>query len=143
LVQPLLLPQLSTKGFSKVESVETNVLGNTGSVSLKADCYELMATVEASQAESIQRGIDKIYVSRPNAHDIAKDVFQSFGIEVLMVKITELRDSSFYSKLILKQGNTIVELDARPSDAMAIALRVNASIYVNSTLLKEVGRKVC
>jgi bifunctional DNase/RNase len=60
-----------------------------------------------------------------------------------MVKVTELKGNSFYSKLILRQGNTILSLDARPSDAIAIALRANSSIYVNSTLLREVGKKVC
>ena len=143
LAQEMILPELSTSGFSKVEKIETATLGSSGAVSLKADCYDLTASVEASQAESIQRGLDKTYVARPNAHDIVADAFKSLGIEVLMVKVTELKENSFYSKLILRQGNTILSLDARPSDAIAIALRLNSSIYVNSTLLKEVGRKIC
>ncbi|MEM5766042.1 MAG: bifunctional nuclease family protein [Candidatus Aenigmatarchaeota archaeon] len=141
--QSILLPELSTSGFSKVKNIETNILGNIGIISIKTDCYDLIATVETSQAESVQRGIENIYVARPNAHDIVADAFNSLGIEVLMVKITELKENSFYSKLILRQGNTILSLDARPSDAIAIALRTNSSIYVNSTLLKEVGRKIC
>ena len=141
--QQIILPELSTSGFSKVEKIGTATLGNLGTVSLKADCYELTATVEATQAESIQRGLDKTYVARPNAHDIVADAFNSLGIEVLMVKITELKESSFYSKLILKQGNTVLSLDARPSDAIAIALRTNSTIYINQTLLKEVGKKIC
>ena len=141
--QELILTELSTFGFSKVEKIETATIGNVGTVSLKAGCYDLTANVEASQAESIQRGLDKTYVARPNAHDIVADAFKSLGIEVLMVKVTELKESSFYSKLILRQGNTILSLDARPSDAIAIALRLNSSIYVNSTLLKEVGKKIC
>jgi bifunctional DNase/RNase len=141
--QQLILPELSTFGFSKVEKIETAVVGNVGAVSLKAGCYDLTANVEVSQAESIQRGLDKTYVARPNAHDIVADAFKSLGIEVLMVKVTELKESSFYSKLILRQGNTILSLDARPSDAVAIALRLNSPVYVNSTLLKEVGKKIC
>jgi bifunctional DNase/RNase len=141
--QGIILPELLTSGFSKVEEIETTTLGDVGAVSLKADCYELTANVEASQAESIQRGLDKTYVARPNAHDIVVDAFNSLGVEVLMVKVTELKGNSFYSKLILRQGNTILSLDARPSDAIAIALRANSSIYVNSTLLREVGKKVC
>lgn len=141
--QPFLLPELSTIGFSRVENVEVNVIGNTGTVKLISSCYELLATVEASQAESIQRGKEKSYAARPNAHDIMKDIFSSLGIEVLMVKVTELKDNSFYSKLILRQNNTVLNLDARPSDALAIALRVDAPVYINSTLLKEVGKKIC
>jgi bifunctional DNase/RNase len=141
--QELILPELSTSGFSKVEKIETATVGDVGAVSLKAGCYDLTASVEASQAESIQRGLDKTYVARPNAHDIVAEVFKSLGIEVLMVKVTELKENSFYSKLILRQGNTILSLDARPSDAIAIAVRTNSSIFVNSTLLKEVGKKIC
>lgn len=142
-IQEIILPELSTLDFSKVEKIETTTVGNLGTVSLKTDCYDLTATVEASQAESIQRGIEKTYATRPNAHDIVAEAFNSLGIKVLMVKITELKENSFYSKLILRQGNTILSLDARPSDAIAIALRTNSSIYVNSTLLKEVGKKIC
>jgi bifunctional DNase/RNase len=141
--QNIIIPELSTSGFSKVERVETEIFGNTGAISLKTDCYDLTASVEASQAESIQRAIDKTYIARPNAHDIAKEIFESLKIDVIMVKITELKENAFYAKLILRQGNVVLNLDARPSDAIAIALRMNSSIYVNSTLLKEAGKKIC
>jgi len=143
ILQEIVLPELSTSGFSKVERIQTAITGNLGGVSLKTDCYDLTATVEPEQAISIQRGIDGEYAPRPNAHDIAKEVFDSLKIEVLMVKITELRENAFYAKLILRQGNTILNLDARPSDAVAIALRTNSTIYINQTLLKEQGKKTC
>jgi len=142
-VQGIFLPDLSTSGFLKVEKIETEISDNLGSVSLKTDCYDLTASVEPEQTDSIQRGIEKTYAPRPDAHDIAADVFHHLKIEVLMVKITELRGNSFYSKLILRQGNTILNLDARPSDAIAIAVRTNSSIYINQTLLKENGKKIC
>jgi hypothetical protein len=142
-VQEIILPELSTSGFSKVEKIETRIVENLGSVSLRSGCYDLTATVEPEQAISIQRGISGEYAQRPNAHDIAKEVFDSLKIDVLMVKITELRENAFYAKLILRQGNTVLNLDARPSDAIAIALRMNSSIYVNQTLLEEVGKKIC
>jgi bifunctional DNase/RNase len=143
IVQEIALPELSTSGFSKVEKVETEITEELGSITLRAGCYDLTATVEPEQAASIQRGIEKTYIPRPNAHDIAANVFDTLKIEVLMVKITELREKSFYSKLILRQGNTVLNLDARPSDAIAIALRTNSTIYVNTTLLKEEGEKIC
>jgi len=143
IMQGMALPDLSTSGFSKVESVETGIIGNVGSVNLRTECYDLAAVVEPEQAESIQRGVDKTYVQRPNAHDIAKEVFESLKIEVLMVKITQIRDNAFYAKLIVRQGNTVLNMDARPSDAIAIALRMNSTIYINQTLLKEMGRKTC
>jgi len=143
IVQKIALPELSTSGFSKVEDVSVEIIEDVGSVTLITDCYDLTATVEPWQADSIQRGIEKTYVSRPNAHDIAANIFETLNIEVLMVKITELRDNAYYSKLILRQGNTVLNLDARPSDAIAIALRTNSTIYINQTLLKEMGEKTC
>ncbi|MEM7826205.1 MAG: bifunctional nuclease family protein [Candidatus Aenigmatarchaeota archaeon] len=143
ILQELTLPELSTVGFSKVEKIEAESFGDVGIVVLKSGCYELSANVEAIQAESIKRGLEKIFAPRPNAHDIAKEIFNSFGIELLMVKITELKDNAYYSKIILRQGNTILNLDARPSDATAIAVRTGSPIYINSTLLKEVGKKIC
>lgn len=141
--QEVVLPELSTSGFSKVESIEAESIGDSGIVLLRSGCYELTANVEAVQAESIKRGLEKTFAPRPNAHDIAKEVFNFFGIELLMVKITELRENAYYSKMILRQGNTILNLDARPSDATAIAVRTGSPIYINSTLLKQVGKKVC
>jgi bifunctional DNase/RNase len=137
------LPQLSTSGFSKVESVNVQIVGDSGVVSLNTKCYNLSAVVEPLQAVSIQNGIDGKVEARPNAHDIMKDIFDGLKVEVLMVKVTEQRESSYFSKFILRQGNTILSLDARPSDAVAVALRVKAPIYVNETLLKQNGRYVC
>jgi len=142
-VQGIFLPDLSTSGFLKVEKIETEISDNLGSVSLKTDCYDLTASVEPEQADSIQRGIEKTYAPRPDAHDIAANIFQDLKIEVLMVKITELKDNAFYAKLILRQGNTVLNLDARPSDAIAIALRMNSTIYINQILLRENGKKIC
>lgn len=137
------LPQLSTAGFAKVEKIDAVPEGDFVMLILSASCYELSASVEPLQAVSIQNGIDKKSEARPNAHDIAKDAFNFFGIKVLQVKITEQRGNSYFSKLILRQGNSILNLDARPSDAMAIAVRVDAPIYINETLLKANGEKVC
>jgi len=65
--------------------------------------------------------------------------------KVLMVKITELKDNTFFAKLFLVKGNLILSLDSRPSDAIAIAARADykVPIYVNENLLENVGEKIC
>jgi hypothetical protein len=112
-------------------------------ISLNTKCYNLSATVEPLQAVSIQNGIDGRVEARPNAHDVMKDIFDSLKIEILMVKVTEQKESAYFSKFVLRQGNMILNLDARPSDAIAVALRAKAPIYVNETLLKQYGEYVC
>lgn len=133
---------LSTVGYKQV-SVDAAVIEGRGIVLLTSDCYQMTANVEAYQAESIIMGLEKIAPARPNAHDIAADAFNSLGVELLMVKITDMRNNTFYGKMILKSGNRIANLDARPSDATAIAIRMNVPIYVKEELLKEHGENIC
>jgi bifunctional DNase/RNase len=138
----IFFPEISTFGYEKVK-VDAAVVGEEGIITLTSDCYQITAYTEASQAESIKNGLEGKIAFRPNAHDLVKAAFDSLGIEVLMLKVTELKNNTFYGKLILKQGNKILSLDVRPSDGTAIAVRKNAPIYVKEDLLKEVGRKIC
>lgn len=137
------LPELSTDGFVKA-NVTADVLDqNTATLTLSDPCYELSAGVEPTMADSILNAIDNQVGPRPNAHDLAKDVFNALKINVLMVKITERRDSMYLGKIVLRQGNTILNYDVRPSDGIAIGLRMNAPIYINQTLLHTEGKNVC
>jgi bifunctional DNase/RNase len=142
-VATVTIPQLSTNGFVQANVTADLTDQNTGNVTLSANCYDLIGGVEASQAVSIIDALDNQFGPRPNAHDLARDVFTALKINVLMVKVTEVKDSAFYAKIVLRQGNTVLNYDIRPSDGIAIALRMNAPIYVNETLLMTEGTKVC
>lgn len=133
---------LSTVGYKQV-LIDAAIIENQGVVTLTSECYVITAYVEKYQVSSILMGINDVLPPRPNAHDIAADAFDTLGIEVLMVKVTEVRDNSFHGKLILRKGNRIANLDARPSDATAIAVRTDAPIYVKGDLLEEHGAYVC
>jgi hypothetical protein len=81
---------------------------------------------------------------RPLTHDLINRVFQGFGINVERVVITELKNSTYFARLILQQQNElntarkIVEIDARPSDCLAIATAQKRPIYVTSSLFEQV-----
>ena len=79
---------------------------------------------------------------RPLTHDLLADVFRGFGIEVERVVITELKNSTYFARMILKMenelGTKIVELDARPSDCLAIASAQNVPGYGSNSLFEEV-----
>lgn len=145
-IQPniFLLPELSTAGFTEV-GVAVNITDDRGVVYLANQCYELSAVVERSQAVSISNGLNKIVGPRPNTHDLFNDMLKNLKIKVLMVKIVDLRESAYIGRLVLKQGNLILSLDSRPSDAIAVAARTDymVPIYINETLLKAVGKKIC
>ena len=78
---------------------------------------------------------------RPLTHDLMSNVFQGFGIEVERVVVTELKNSTYFARMILKMenelGTKIVELDARPSDCLAIAASHKIPVYVSNTLFAE------
>jgi len=139
---PVAIPDLSTSNYSLV-NVSTNIVGNAGAVTLTGNCRAVTASVEPIQAQSIQNALDGTYDKRPNAHDIAAETFQTLGIDVLMVKVTEQKEDAYFSKIIIRQGDTILNLDARPSDAIAIALRMKDPIYMNNNLLQNNGVNVC
>ena len=79
---------------------------------------------------------------RPLTHDLINRVFQGFGITVERVVITDLKNSTYFARLILQQQNEvarkIVELDARPSDCLALAAAQKKPIFVSATLFAQV-----
>ncbi len=79
---------------------------------------------------------------RPLTHDLMNSIFRGFGITVERVVITELKNSTYYARLILKQQNElglkIVEVDARPSDCIALATSLKKPLYVATPLFEQV-----
>jgi len=73
---------------------------------------------------------------RPNSHDLAKRLVQSLDARVLRVVVTELRDGTYYATLVLQARGKSVEIDVRPSDAIALALRLDAPILVREELFE-------
>lgn len=133
---------LSTVGFVQV-APEAGIVGGEGRISLTGGCYRMVAGTDATQAQSIMDGLDGSVGPRPNTQDLMRDVFRSLKIEPVMVKITELRGNDFFGKIALRQGGTLLYLDAKPSDGIALAVRTGMPIYFNRTLLEEQGQKTC
>ncbi|MGC8744318.1 MAG: bifunctional nuclease family protein [Verrucomicrobiia bacterium] len=79
---------------------------------------------------------------RPLTHDLMLNIFKGFGIQVLHIVITELKNSTYFARLVLKQqnelGTKILEVDARPSDCIAFAVSLNRPIYVTTSLFEQV-----
>ena len=136
------LSDLSLVGYVQV-SPNATVAGVNGIINLTGNCYNVVGNTDAVQAQSIIDGIAGKIRERPGTHDLVKDAFQNFGIKVLMVKVVGLQNNHFIGRLILQQGSTILSLDSRPSDGIALAVRMNSKIYFKEDLLKQHGEKVC
>lgn len=74
---------------------------------------------------------------RPMTHDLMATIFDELEVECTQVAVTELRDNTFYASITLKLGGREVEIDSRPSDAIALAVRTDAPIFVADDVISE------
>ncbi|MBW2267850.1 MAG: bifunctional nuclease family protein [Deltaproteobacteria bacterium] len=95
--------------------------------------------IGTAEATSIARHIDASPAPRPNTHDLAARLIERLDARVDRMVVTALRDGTYYGVLHLRSGNGISEMDVRPSDGIAIALRSGAPIFVNARLLEAAG----
>jgi hypothetical protein len=91
--------------------------------------------IGAFEAQAIALEIEGIKPPRPLTHDLLKQLTDSLGATVIEIIIDELRENTFYAKIILEVSGFSQELDARPSDAIALAVRTQAPIYVSETVM--------
>ena len=99
----------------------------------------LPIVIGSAEAESIAVGIDHQRKGRPLTHDLFLRFAKEFGIEIMEVVINRFRDGVYYAMLVCKQGDDLTMIDARPSDAIAIAVRAGCEIYAYETVMDEAG----
>lgn len=92
------------------------------------------------EAQSIVYGIAGKEPERPLTHDLIVDTFGQLGVEVTRIDITEIKEATFYARLNLRQGGSEYSIDSRPSDCMAIAVRVKCPIYIDEAVVAGAGR---
>jgi bifunctional DNase/RNase len=93
--------------------------------------------IGSAEARSIAIEMESLHLPRPNTHDLARDLIHELHAEVVRVVVTELRDGTYYASLHLKSAEGVVRIDSRPSDAIAIALRADAPIFVREPLFSQ------
>ena len=91
------------------------------------------------EAQAIAIEIEKIIPNRPMTHDLFKSFADSFQFEIEKIVISEFKEGVFYAKIHSKSETTLVEIDSRPSDAIAIAVRFGAAIFCSEKVLSEAG----
>lgn len=95
--------------------------------------------IGAFEAQAIALELEKIQPPRPMTHDLIRDLFDASGAEVTDVVIDELREGTFFAKIRYVMGGEESQLDSRPSDAVAVAVRVGSPIFVSAEVLEEAG----
>ncbi|MEJ2066472.1 MAG: bifunctional nuclease family protein [Deltaproteobacteria bacterium] len=93
------------------------------------------------EASAIATQLEKVQLSRPMTHDLMKNLLDTLGVTVIKVEVTDLRENTFFAIIHLDMDGTHFAIDARPSDAIALALRTDVPIYVHEEVIKK-SRKI-
>ena len=123
----------------KVSGIALDPFTNTPIVILKDSTIEktLPIWIGFMEASSIAMELEKTPRIRPITHDLVKNLIEKLGFHVSKIEVTDLRDDTFYASMHLKKDAEEYVLDARPSDAIAIALRCDSPIFVNEEVIEK------
>ena len=126
----------------KVSGLTMDPQTNTPIVVLKDPTSEtsLPIWIGLLEATAIATELEQVQFSRPMTHDLLKNIMSHLGVKVDRVEVCDLRDNTFYAWIYLEVNGKETRIDARPSDALAIALRVNARIYVDEKVIEKSGK---
>jgi len=123
----------------KVSGLTMDPITNTPIVILK-DLEEKKAIpiwIGIFEASAIATEIEKIPFSRPMTHDLLNEILKALRAEVLRIEIHDLRNNTFFANIQLLTDGKVIVIDARPSDAIAIALRAGAPIFVDTKVIEK------
>lgn len=123
----------------RVDRVTLDTATSRFVVVLRDDAHSrwLPIVVGSTEAQAIALQLEKVEPPRPLTHDLMKNLLESLDAKVSRVVVTELRENTYYAKIGLQLDGKKREIDARPSDAIALALRMNAPIFVVEEVMRR------
>ena len=123
----------------RVERVTLDTENNRFVVILKDDIKRrwLPIVVGPSEAQAIALQLENIQPPRPMTHDLLKNILDYVHANILRVVVSELKDNTYFAEIDIKKNGDQSKIDARPSDAIALALRSSAPIFVNEEVMKK------
>ena len=124
-----------------VDSVRVSLTNQQRIVLLRelASEYFLPIWVGPYEAEAITTALQEIEIARPQTHDLLLSVFSNLHGRLIRVEVTALRGDVFYGNLVVESRGEQIEIDSRPSDAIALAVRAHVPIFVSRDILVEAG----
>jgi len=133
-----------------LDKVKIEILGLSSSQSQSTGSFALvLGEVEGErrlpiiigmfEAQAIALEIEKITPNRPMTHDLFKSFASAFNYELVEIIISDLKEGIFFAKIICTDGERTIEIDSRPSDAIAIGIRFEVPFYTYETVLSEAG----
>src|SRR5579859_2975319 len=122
-----------------IDSIRVSLMSQHRIVILKETASEryLPIWIGPCEADAITVELQEHEVPRPLTHDLLKSMISQLGAEVVQVVINELRNDVYYARIVLNQNGKRLEVDSRPSDAIALAVRVHVPIYVDESVMEK------
>ena len=96
--------------------------------------------IGSPEATAIAFALEEVETPRPMTHDLIKDLLDELGARIERVVVSDLRDATFYADIVVSIAGTVHSVSARPSDAVALAVRYGAPVYAEEGVLAEAGR---
>jgi bifunctional DNase/RNase len=124
-----------------IDSIRVSLMSQNRIVVLKEEDGErfLPIWIGPFEADAITLQLQGMEVHRPLTHDLLKSVIETLGAEVLHILINGLEKNTYFARIVLESDGDRVEIDSRPSDAIALAVRVSAPIYVAEEVMDQAG----
>jgi len=123
----------------EIDSIRVSLMSQHRVVILKEVNSErfLSIWIGPYEAEAITVSLQELEVSRPLTHDLLRNLLVALGAEVKQVNITELKDDVFHANILISINGRDLEIDSRPSDALALAVRVHVPVFVDEAVMDE------
>jgi bifunctional DNase/RNase len=124
-----------------IDSIRVSLMSQQRIVILREQDAEryLPIWIGIYEAESITIALQEVEVARPLTHDLIKNVFQQLEARILRVEVVELRDDTFFGNIVIEANQKEIHIDARPSDALAIAVRAHVPVFVARSVMDSAG----
>ena len=124
-----------------IDSIRVSLMNYQRVVILKEKDTEryLPIWIGAAEADAIAVKLQSVSIPRPLTHDLLQSVIDVLGASVSSIVISDLKNDTFYARIMLNVDGGVVEVDSRPSDALALAVRVEVPIYAEEAVLDKAG----
>lgn len=126
----------------RVESIRVSLINQQRLVVLREEegLRYLPIWIGPFEAEAITTGLKGSEIPRPLTHDLLRMVVESLGGHLAHIVVSELSDETYYALVVVDRGDERLEIDARPSDAIALAVRADVPIFVSEEVMDAVGQ---
>jgi bifunctional DNase/RNase len=124
-----------------IDSIRVSLMSQQRIVILKERYAEryLPIWIGVYEAESITIALQEVEVARPLTHDLMRNIFKELNAKVIRVEVITLKDDTFYGNIVAEVDGQVVNIDSRPSDALAIAVRTHVPIMVSLSVMDVAG----